>query len=582
VGRGRRAADERRRGGPSALDALVRLVLTGTTARGEPEPGVELEGLTFPDLLSPETGPGPDPEALLNLVELAFLGRASAGELDAELEGMPVGCTRWEPASFVGDLFLAELVEGCLGVEIAGKRLRSHRRFLLRVLTTPPADLATTRYRQAILRELERRGDLRATTERLLVRIHHLLSLLRASRDDARLEPVRFRLDVLGAFRSVVAEMAEGYSGAASGLRRLHDAGEAIRRSAGFGRMEDLLDHQSSMAHLRLEVIVGADGRLRHLQVEGLQERRGNPFYRRPLRRWRDRLRLAYHRFDFDQLVDRLVMGVYKEVAPAVVSVVQVVCHLEVYLALLSFAAATRRRGLEVCLPEVEGGAELEVEGLFNPLLTALVERPVPSDVRTYPGSPITLVTGPNSGGKTRLLQALGIAQVLGQSGLYVPCTRARLPFVAGLFASIVELDRADQSEGRLGTELVRLRTLFETVPSGSLVLLDELCSGTNPSEAIEIVDMVLRLLRRLEPTAFVTTHFLDFAQQLHAAPGGSGLAFLQVEVDPERGATYRFVPGVATTSLAVGTAERLGVTFTELERKLERRRAMAGPTDGR
>ena len=146
----------------------------------------------------------------------------------------------------------------------------------------------------------------------------------------------------------------------------------------------------------------------------------------------------------------------------------------------------------------------------------------------------------------------------------------------AGLFASIIELDRADQAEGRLGTEMMRLRTLFETVPAGSLVLLDELCSGTNPSEAIEIVDVVLRLLRQIEPTAFVTTHFLDYADRLQHEPTVAGLGFLQAEVDGDRGATFRFIPGVATTSLAVGTARRLGVTLNELERDVEKRNSSA------
>jgi DNA mismatch repair protein MutS2 len=110
------------------------------------------------------------------------------------------------------------------------------------------------------------------------------------------------------------------------------------------------------------------------------------------------------------------------------------------------------------------------------------------------------------------------------------------------------------------------------------MVLLDELCSGTNPSEAIEIVDMVLHLLRQIDPIAFVTTHFLDFASRLHDAGSVDGLGFLQAEIDERLGATFRFVPGVATTSLAVGTARRLGVTFDELERSLENRMAKNRP----
>jgi DNA mismatch repair protein MutS2 len=575
-GAGRPIRDEAgaARGSPALLGKLARLVLTGSTAGGEPYPGRELEDLTLPNLLTPLTTPGPDIAPISNLLELAFLGRESAGELDAELDAMPVGRTCWVRSHFADDLFLSELVAGCLRVEIQGRRFPAHQRFIERVLANPPAELRSICYRQAILRELEEVASLREAAEELLGRLYGLLTLLRASRDDARLEPVRFRLDVLRAFRGVVGLMATGFAAAASGLKRLHQTGEEIRASASFGRMEALLDHDASMATLNLEAVVGADGRLRHLEVRGLRERRKNLFFRRPLRRWWDRLRIFYHRYSLDaeELVDRLVMGVYQDIAPAMARVVQLICHLEVYAASRAFANEARSRGLEVCLPELEVDATPHFEGLFNPLLLAITERPVPSDIRMDSATPVILVTGPNSGGKTRLLQAVGIAQVLAQAGLYAPCSRASVPVVPGLFASIVEFDRADQAEGRLGTELVRLRTLFETVPPGSLVLLDELCSGTNPSEAIEIVDMVLRLLRQLEPVAFVTTHFLDFAQRLAAERSADGCRFLHVDVDPELGATYRFIPGVATTSLAVGTARRLGVTFEELERKLEQR----------
>ena len=64
----------------------------------------------------------------------------------------------------------------------------------------------------------------------------------------------------------------------------------------------------------------------------------------------------------------------------------------------------------------------------------------------------------------------------------------------------------------------------------------------------------------------------LDFAKALQGSPAGHDLGFLQAEVDQEQGATYRFIPGVATTSLAAGTAQRLGVTLDDLERKLTER----------
>ena len=190
------------------------------------------------------------------------------------------------------------------------------------------------------------------------------------------------------------------------------------------------------------------------------------------------------------------------------------------------------------------------------------------------PASPeaVTILTGPNSGGKTRLLQALGLVQLLGQSGLYTSAAEARLPLASSMFASLVHQDGADLTEGRLGTELLRIRTLFQSITPRTVVLLDELCSGTNPSEAAEIISMVLRLLRRVAPVAFITTHFLDIAKNLKTDPLIDDLEFLQVAIDDAQRLTYQFVSGVATTSLAVGTARRLGVDFERLAAAIDER----------
>src|SRR6202034_140057 len=168
------------------------------------------------------------------------------------------------------------------------------------------------------------------------------------------------------------------------------------------------------------------------------------------------------------------------------------------------------------------------------------------------------LVTGPNSGGKTRLLQAIGLAQLLAQSGLFVPARAASLSLAPGLVVSLIEEARADQAEGRLGTELVRIRSLFERLPPGAMVILDELCSGTNPSEGEEIFELVVRMLSRLTPQALITTHFLAFAARLEREQTIGGLRFLQVELGEDQRPTYQFTPGVARTSLAGQAAVRL------------------------
>jgi DNA mismatch repair protein MutS2 len=159
----------------------------------------------------------------------------------------------------------------------------------------------------------------------------------------------------------------------------------------------------------------------------------------------------------------------------------------------------------------------------------------------------------------------LGLTQLLAQAGLFVPAKQARLGWTSGLVASLIEEARADQAEGRLGMELMRIRTLFEKLQPGALVLLDELCSGTNPSEGEQIFELVITMMAQLEPQAFITTHFLTFASRLQKSRTIPHLAFLQVELDEQRRPTYQFTPGVAGSSLAAQTAERLGVTGEQL-----------------
>ena len=182
------------------------------------------------------------------------------------------------------------------------------------------------------------------------------------------------------------------------------------------------------------------------------------------------------------------------------------------------------------------------------------------------PSEQLVLITGPNSGGKTRLLQSIGLSQLLAQTGFFVPAARAKLAWRTGLFVSAYEESNVDQDEGRLGTELVRIRNIFERIQRDQLVIVDELCSGTNPAEAEALIRFVLELLDRFGPLAYITTHFLEFARSLSERPPIARISFIQAMLDDHQKPTFQFGPGVASTSLAAQTAARLGVTREALE----------------
>lgn len=528
----------------------------------------------IPDLLNREPYLSVDGKALLDLLDLGFLGKDLGSEFDEALAKAQVESTGWNSSFFSADLFVEDFTRTCSQLTIDGTLYPANRPFLTKVLSNVPTDRETVEMRQGILIELDGNEKLNRSFHDLYRSLYALLSLFETPGYQGSLDTATIHLEILSQSKSIVDRMTDDFRTAQSGLQRLHRAGHAIRQTEEYRTLASLLDYEENMAELALQVRIGGDGKIRRVLVEGIEENGDNPFRNNRWRRLMNRLKLLAGGYDFTtkELMKRVIDEVFDQLSPSLIPLIQLQGHLEFYLASLQFKRESARRGLEVCLPELCDRTQIKLEGLFNPLLLSQPDPPVPCNLETASAEAITLITGPNSGGKTRLLQAIGWAQLLGQSGVYAPAARARLPIVNGLFVSLVENESAHQTEGRLGRELIRIRSLFEEIEPASMVILDELCSGTNPSEGVEMFALVLKLLGEVEPLAFVTTHFLDFTRSLEKAPPVAALEFLQVCLDEEQVSTYQFKSGVAPTSLATLVAARLGVTFERLSAILSER----------
>lgn len=534
--------------------------------------------LSPPDLLFANASVRVDLRALSQTLTFAFAAGAPSEAFDEALLSSSMPVSSWRGGDFARDLYVQEIAEKCLALTIAGHAYRTCDRYVARVLVNPPRDEGDVEARRAVLAELVQSQDYRARLERVYLVILRVRGLLCASRQTA---PRVRRIEILRSVREVFDLLATSFAGATSALARLQAFGAEVVGGSGYRRLVDLLDHDEHLGSLDLRVRVGADGEVRALEIVRVEENSENPFHLSALRRFLARIVLFLRGFRTTpgEIAERLLSEVFSGVEGPVALLFQLVGDIEVVLGALSFRDRAAAHALTVCLPRRAGPeSELELDGLFNPLLLAAGIAPKPCHVRAGPNA-IVIVTGPNSGGKTRLLQAVAIAQLLSQAGLFAPARSARIPSASGLFASLFEEARSDQPEGHLGMELLRIRKLFEDVDAGALVVLDELCSGTNPSEGEEIARLVLSLLPELGVRAFVTTHLLQFAAGLTREAtepregGGSRLEFLQVELDPSERPTYQFVPGVARTSLAHKTAARLGVTREELRARIAAKR---------
>ena len=537
-----------------------------------------------PDLLHPTPICRIDAEHTKLAIALAFASGVSGGLFADALDRASVTPSTWEPASFAHDLFLQNFVTACFKVRIAGDDRLLSTNHIVKLLAYPPSDPRVVHHRRAVVAELAEAPALRASLERLYASLCRFRTLLEGATGIGKWDTNRRQLDILVVIKEIIDGMVEGFVPARSGLARLGEFGLRVQAGEPYRALADLLRYDERLASLRLDVRVGADGRIRGFEILSIQENDDNPFVAAPWRRWLGKVELFVRGFRFGdgEVMARLIDAVFDGIEDELVPLVQLLGEIELYLGALGFRDLARAAGLAVSLPEIVGPDEPRLLlGLFNPLLLANGVAAVPCDVTTDRHDTTVLVTGPNSGGKTRLLQSLGLTQLLGQAGLFIPARSGCLTLSPGLVVSLIEETKADQAEGRLGTELIRIRALFERLPPGAMVILDELCSGTNPSEGEEIFELVVRMLTRLRPQAFITTHFLAFAARLEQERKIADLRFLQVALGPDHEPTYQFAPGVARTSLAGHAAERLGVTGDQLMALIERNIAHAESAHG-
>ncbi len=534
----------------------------------EPSPDAE----PIPDLLSDEPAIRIDLQDLRDTLTFGFALGTTPEAFDRVLGAANLPASSWDHAAFERDLFLEDLVQRSLRIRIGGRAVTPCLPYLLRVMSEPPRDPAVVAFRQRVLEELAGSTEFRKQFERIYTGLATLRAALCSEAAVRRGGGTHRRLEILRSVEEVVSELARSFEGATSGLARLRDFGRAVQATPIYERLAALLDHERHLGTVDLRVQVGSDGALRTFNILAVRENRQNPFHTSAIWRFFSRLRLLLrgYRVTPGEVAERLLDDVWSGMERSVGMFFQLLGDMEFYLAGLGLSDMARDKGLPVCLAELarpgEANAGIQIKRLYNPLLLAGKTTPVPCDLATARDDAVVIVTGPNSGGKTRLLQSIGLAQLLGQVGLFVTAERARLPLLSGMFVSLIEEARSDQPEGQLGMELMRIRRLFEELGFGSLVLLDELCSGTNPSEGEEIARLVISLLPQLKSQVFVTTHLLTLASGLAEDPPVPQLEFLQVDLDAHERPTYGFVPGVAKTSLAHRTAARLGVTRDELQ----------------
>jgi DNA mismatch repair protein MutS2 len=213
------------------------------------------------------------------------------------------------------------------------------------------------------------------------------------------------------------------------------------------------------------------------------------------------------------------------------------------------------------------GEAALRIVGGRHPLLLLQgEERVVPFDLEMDPSERILVVSGPNTGGKSVLLKSVGLLTLLTQSGIIPPVSpETRLPLVQRVFTDIGDAQSISASLSTFSAHLARLKRLLAEAGPGSLVLIDEMGTGTDPAEGAALARAILESLVARGALAVVTSH-LGSLKTLDRP--GSGIVNASLQFDGERmEPTYHLVKGRPGRSYGLAIARRMGLPTDVVDR---------------
>lgn len=230
--------------------------------------------------------------------------------------------------------------------------------------------------------------------------------------------------------------------------------------------------------------------------------------------------------------------------------------YMNLTLLAFMFAKAELAQRMDAVEPSINDSHYFLLEKARHPLLDS--KTVIPISLILGKDFDTLVITGPNTGGKTVTLKTLGLFSLMAQAGLALPCEHADICTFNGVLADIGDEQSIEQSLSTFSAHMKNILSVLKRVDRDSLVLFDELGSGTDPVEGAAIAISVLEEIRSYGALCAATTHYSELKEYALNSEGvmNAGCEFDVETLKP----TYRLIVGTPGRSNAFAISEKIGI----------------------